>query len=66
VFVSYFKILLREEQEFLNAQTKERFDLDAFKLMGKASYDFNNPNSVQNVKKDPEARGPSRSLKSWS
>ena len=40
--VSGSKILLREEQDS-NARTKEGFDPNAYKLMEKAAYDFNNP-----------------------
>jgi len=42
-FVSCSRTLLDEEENLLNAQTKEGFNSNAYKLMEKAGYNFNNP-----------------------
>jgi len=41
-FVSCFKTLKDEEKNLPNAQTKEEFNQNTYKLMEKAGYDFNN------------------------
>jgi len=42
-FVSCSKTLLDEEGNLPNARTREGFDSNAYKLMEKACYNFNNP-----------------------
>ena len=42
-FVSCSKILLDGDENLPNARTKEGFDPNAYKLMEKVGYDFNNP-----------------------
>ena len=75
-FISCSKTLLDKEENFPNAQTKEGFDSNAYKLMEKADYDFNNPVVLgkgsgggnllpqQNAEEDSRLRRSSRSPKS--
>ena len=48
-FVSSSKALLKEENDLPHTRTKEGFDPNAYKLMERASYDFQNPATLGKV-----------------
>ena len=48
-FASCSKTLLNEEENSPNAQTTGGFDLNAYKPLGKAGYNFNNPVALVKV-----------------
>ena len=48
-FVSSSKVLLKEENDLPHARTKEGFDPNAYKLMERAGYDFQNPATLGKV-----------------